>query len=78
VQHAGRLARAGIDRHARLEVVVADLDDLDAEVLEQRPAPALARVVERNLLEPDRRPTRASPRPLVTACLSRLYAQARI
>src|SRR5579862_4797821 len=48
VEQPGRLAGAVIDRHAGLEIIVAGLDQLDAEMLDHR---ALAALLDEVLVE---------------------------
>ena len=54
VQDPGGLAGALVDRHAPLHIVVAGLDQLDADMADQRALVSLVREVEWRLSLPDR------------------------
>ena len=56
MEHARRLLGAVIDRHPRLQIVVAGLGQLDAQMADHRLRGAIVRIFERALVEPDHHP----------------------
>ena len=62
MKHVRRLMSPSIDGHSRAEVVVARLEELDAELRDQRVLAVLLDELEREGIAPDghgREPTRA-------------------
>lgn len=61
MQEPGRLARALIDRHAALEIIVALLQELDADMIDHRALAAVAHEVEVDIAVPDGHPRNPLP-----------------